>query len=316
MRAVTYRKYGAPADVLGPEDVPVPVPADDQLLVRVRAASINPLDWHFVTGRPLMVRAEAGLFKPKRNITGVDAAGIVEAIGKNVQHFSPGDEVFGTSNGALAEFACIPESKAAPKPGNLTFEQAAAVPIAALTALQALRDKGEITSGAKVLINSASGGVGTFAVQIAKHFGAEVTGVCSTRNVDIVRSIGADHVTDYTKDDFTRSGQRYDLVLDSVGNHSVNAYRRIVTKYGTRVIVGGPVTRMLGAKMLSPLLRQKTSLLLAKVTSEDLVFLGDLLETGQISPVIDKTYALGDGPEAVRYQAEGHAQGKVIVKIA
>ncbi len=316
MRAITYHKYGAPADVLREEDVPVPAPADDQLLVRVRAASINPFDWHFVTGRPLMVRIDAGLFKPKRNVTGVDAAGTVEAVGKDVQGFSPGDEVFGTSNGALADFACIPESKAAPKPSNMTFEQAAAVPIAALTALQALRDKGEITSGAKVLINSASGGVGTFAVQIAKHFGAEVTGVCSTRNVDIVRSIGADYVTDYTQDDFTRSGQRYDLVLDSVGNHSVSGYRRILTKNGTRVIVGGPVMRMLGAKMLSPLLRQRTSLLLAKVTSEDLVFLGDLLETGQISPVIDRTYTLEDGPEAVRYQAEGHAQGKVIVKIA
>lgn len=316
MEAITYQKYGRPEDVLGPEVVPVPVPADDQVLIRVRAASINPYDWHFVTGRPFIVRTGAGLFRPKRSVTGVDAAGTVEAVGKDVRRFSPGDDVFGTSNGALAEYACIPESKAAPIPENVTFEQAAAVPIAALTALQALRDKGNITSGAKVLVNSASGGVGTFAVQIAKSFGAEVTGVCSTRNLEIVRSAGADQVIDYTRDDFTRSGQRYDLVLDSVCNRPLSAYRRTLEPNGVRVIVGGPMIRTFGAKLGSRLFGRRTALLMAKVTTEDLMFIGELLESGQISPVIDRTYTLEDAPEAVRYQAEGHAQGKVVVKIA
>jgi len=239
MRAIRYSEYGSP-DVLRVMELEKPAPKDDEILVRIRAASVNPLDWHFMRGTPYFIRIGGGLRRPKTGRLGVDAAGQVEAVGKNVTSFRPGDEVFGACKGAFAEYACASESRVVGKPANLTFEQSAAVPVAALTALQALRDRGQVRPGQKVLINGAAGGVGTFAVQIARTLGAEVTGVCSTKNVEMVRSIGANHVVDYTQADFTKSGQRYDLILDSAGNHSLTACRRALTTEGTLVMVGGP----------------------------------------------------------------------------
>jgi len=322
MKAIVYDKYGSP-DVLELKEIDKPAVGDDQVLIRVRAASVNPLDWHFMRGRPFFLRIKAGLRKPKVIRLGVDAAGTVESTGGNVRRFKPGDEVFGGCTGAFAEYACASEKALAPKPANLTFEQAAAVPIAALSALQGLRDKGRIQAGQKVLINGAAGGVGTFAVQIAKAFGAEVTGVCSTRNVDMVRSIGADRVIDYTQEDFTRNGQRYDLILDSVGNHSLSAFRRALTAKGTLVMVGGPdkgrwigpMAGMLKVVVLSRFVSQKLLPFLAKRSHEDLVFLKDLLETGKVTPVIDRRHPLSDVPEAIRYLEEGHARGKVVITV-
>ena len=322
MKAIVYDKYGSP-DVLELKEIDKPAVGDDQVLIRVRAASVNPLDWHFMRGRPFFLRIKAGLRKPKVIRLGVDAAGTVESTGGNVRRFKPGDEVFGGCTGAFAEYACASEKALAPKPANLTFEQAAAVPIAALSALQGLRDKGRIQAGQKVLINGAAGGVGTFAVQIAKAFGAEVTGVCSTRNVDMVRSIGADHVVDYTQEDFTRNGQRYDLILDSVGNYSLSAFRRALTAKGTLVMVGGPdkgrwigpMAGMLKVVVLSRFVSQKLLPFLAKRSHEDLVFLKDLLETGKVTPVIDRRYPLSEVPQAIRYLEEGHARGKVVITI-
>jgi NADPH:quinone reductase-like Zn-dependent oxidoreductase len=322
MKAIVYDKYGSP-DVLELKEIDKPAVGDDQVLIRVRAASVNPLDWHFMRGRPFFLRIKAGLRKPKVIRLGVDAAGTVESVGGNVTRFHPGDEVFGGCTGAFAEYACASEKALAPKPANLTFEQAAAVPIAALSALQGLRDKGRIQAGQRVLINGAAGGVGTFAVQIAKAFGAVVTGVCSTRNVDMVRSIGADHVVDYTQEDFTRNGQRYDLILDSVGNHSLSAFRRALTAKGTLVMVGGPdkgrwigpMAGMLKVVVLSRFVSQKLLPFLAKRSHEDLVFLKDLLETGKVTPVIDRRHPLSDVPEAIRYLEEGHARGKVVITV-
>ena len=322
MKAIVYDKYGSP-DVLELKEIDKPAVGDDQVLIRVRAASVNPLDWHFMRGRPFFLRIKAGLRKPKVIRLGVDAAGTVESTGGNVRRFKPGDEVFGGCTGAFAEYACASEKALAPKPANLTFEQAAAVPIAALSALQGLRDKGRIQAGQKVLINGAAGGVGTFAVQIAKAFGAEVTGVCSTRNVDMVRSIGADRVIDYTQEDFTRNGQRYDLILDSVGNYSLSAFRRALTAKGTLVMVGGPdkgrwigpMAGMLKVVVLSRFVSQKLLPFLAKRSHEDLVFLKDLLETGKVTPVIDRRHPLSDVPEAIRYLEEGHARGKVVITV-
>lgn len=322
MKAIVYRCYGSP-DVLEFEDVVKPTPADDEVLVRVHAASVNPLDWHYMRGSPYIMRLGTGLGAPKDSRLGVDFAGTVEAVGRNVKRFKPGDEVFGGRNGAFAEYVIVPDDRAlALKPSNATFEQAASVPIAAITALQALRDKGQLKPGEKVLINGASGGVGTFAVQIAKSFGAEVTGVCSTRNVEMVRSIGADHVVDYTKEDYTESGQQYDLIIDMVGNHSLLANRRALNPDGIFVIVGGPKGNWLKplmspikALMLSPFVEQEFVMLLAKMNKDDLAILGDLMQDGKVTPVIDKRYRLSEVPAAIRYSEEGHARGKIVIDL-
>jgi NADPH:quinone reductase-like Zn-dependent oxidoreductase len=320
MKALVRHDY-VPPDVLRIEEVEKPVPADDQVLVRVRAASVNPLDWHYVRGTPFIARAEIGLFTPKVSRLGVDFAGTVEAVGKNVTRFKPGDEVFGGRTGAFAEYVTVREDRAlARKPPNVTFEQAAAVPIAAITALQGLRDEGKLQRGEKVLINGASGGVGTFAVQIAKAFGAEVTGVCSTRNVELVRSLGADHVIDYTREDFTRSGQRYDLILDNVGNHSLLETRRALTPRGRYVIVGGPAGRWIDplprafkAIVLSRFVTQDMHMFLAQLNQKDLNVLGDLMQAGKMRSVVDRRYGLSDAAEAIRYVEGGHARGKVVI---
>jgi len=321
MKAAIYTRYGPP-DVLQIKDVEKPVPKDNEVLIRVRAASVNPLDWHFMRGTPYFLRMMTGLRKPKDKRLGVDVAGQVEAVGRNVTQLKPGDEVFGACRGAFAEYACTSESALVMKPYNVTFEQAASVPVAAFTALQGLRDKGHLQPGQKVLINGAAGGVGTFAVQIAKSFGADVTGVCSTRNVDMVRSIGADRVIDYTQEDFTQSGQRYDLIFDCVGNHSLSACRRVLNPKGTYIAVGGPggwwldpLTRMLRTLVLSWFVSQKLVMFLAKPSKEDLTIIGQLMEAGKVAPVIDKRYSLSEVPEAIRYLEEGHARGKAVITL-
>lgn len=322
MKAVVYRCYGSP-DVLKIEDIEKPTVADDQVLVKVRAASVNPLDWHYMRGSPYIMRLGSGIGRPRDMQLGVDFSGTVEAVGKNVERFKPGDEVFGGRTGAFGEYVTVREDRAlALKPANITFEQAATVPIAAVTALQALRDKGQLKPRQKVLINGASGGVGTFAVQIAKSLGAEVAGVCSTRNVEMVRSIGADKVFDYTREDYTKSGQHYDLILDLVGNHSLLANRRVLNPDGTLVLVGGgkgnwvgPLMGPLKAVILSPFVGQKFVLLLAQLHQDDLVTLGDLMQAGEVTPVIDKRYRLSDISEAIGYSEEGHARGKIVVNV-
>jgi NADPH:quinone reductase-like Zn-dependent oxidoreductase len=322
MKAVVYHNYGSP-DVLKCEEIEKPTAGDNEVLIKVRAASVNPLDWHFMRGTPYVVRIMAGLLKPKVTRLGVDVAGQVEAVGRNVTQFKPGDEVFGACRGAFAEYACTAESALVMKPDNVTFEQAASVQVAALTALQGLRDKGRIQAGQKVLINGAAGGVGTFAVQIAKSFGAEVTGVCSTRNVDMVRSIGADRVIDYTQEDFTKTGQRYDLILDCVGNHSLLTCRRFLTPKGIHVGVGGPsgpwmigpLARAITGPVLSWFVSQKFLTFMAKSNKEDLTIMRELMATGKVTPVIDRRYKLSEVPEAVRYLEEGHARGKVIITV-
>ena len=322
MKAIVYYRYGSP-DVLKCEEIEKPTPAEDEVLIKVRAASVNPYDWHFMRGTPYFVRIPAGLLKPKDRRLGVDVAGWVEAVGRSVTEFKPGDEVFGVSRGAFAEYACASESALVMKPANVTFEQAASVPIAALTALQGLHDKGRIQPAQRVLINGAAGGVGTFAVQIAKSFGAEVTGVCSTRNVAMVRSIGADHVIDYTQEDFTKGGQRYDLILDNVGSHSLLEYRRALNPKGIFVIVGGPtngqwigpLTIPIKALMLSPFVSQKFLPFLAELNKEDLTRLSDLMQAGKVTPVIDRRYKLSEVPAAIRYLEEGHARGKVVISV-
>jgi NADPH:quinone reductase-like Zn-dependent oxidoreductase len=323
MKAIVYCDYGSP-DVLKVEEVAKPVPTDDQVLVRVRAASINPLDWHFLQGTPYVMRLGTGLRKPKERRLGVDYAGTVEAVGKNVKQFKPGDEVFGGRTGAFAEYVCSRADRAvALKPTNITFEQAATVPIAGLTALQALRDKGHVQPGQKVLINGASGGVGTFAVQIARSFGAEVTGVCSTKNLDLVRSLGADHVIDYTREDFTKSGQLYDVILDNVGTQPLLGFKRALQPKGICVLIGGggpnegrwigPMARPIKALVLSPFVSQKFIMLLAELDQKDLKVLGDLMQAGKVTPVIDRRYPLGEASEALRYLEKGHARGKVVI---
>jgi NADPH:quinone reductase-like Zn-dependent oxidoreductase len=322
MKAVFYSCYGSP-DVLKVVDVEKPVPAADEVLVKVHAASVNPLDWHYMRGEPYLMRLGSGLGKPEDTRLGVDFAGTVEAIGINVTQFELGDEVFGGKTGAFGEYVTVREDHAvALKPKNITFEQAASVPIAALTALQALRDTGHIKAGQKVLINGASGGVGTFAVQIAKAFGAEVTGVCSTRNVDMVRSIGADHVIDYTREDYTKSRQRYDIIVDNVGNRSLLENRDVMTPEGILVLIGGPkgnwvkpMIRPIQAMILSPFLDQEFGLMLAKLKKEDLVFVGSLMKDGKVTPVIDRRYPLPEVPQAIRYSEGGHASGKIIIDL-
>ncbi len=326
MKAIVYTEYGSP-DVLQVRDVKKPVPTDDQILVKVRAASVNPLDWHFLRGTPYIARiGMMGLRKPKVPRLGVDVAGEVEAVGKNVTQFKPGDEVFGQKFGAFAEYVCVRAGRGiALKPANLTFEQAASVPVAAVTAIQGLRDHGKVQPGQKVLINGASGGVGTFAVQIAKMFGADVTGVCSTRNLDLVRSLGADHVIDYTKEDFTKGDGRYDVILDNVGNQPLSGFRRVLTPNGICVMIGGggpndgglfgPMARPIKALVLSPFMSQKMGMFMADVTKGELTTLSDLIEAGKLTPVIDRTYALSQTADAIRYLEEGHARGKVVITV-
>jgi NADPH:quinone reductase-like Zn-dependent oxidoreductase len=324
MKAAVYTRYGPP-DVVQITDIEKPVPKNDEVLIKVRAASANPLDWRLMRGVPPILRMLFRLPKPtiaQPGRLGRDVAGQVEAVGRNVTQFKPGDAVFGACHGSFAEYACAAESKLAIKPDTVTFEQAASVPVAALTALQGLRDKGHILQGQKVLINGAAGGVGTFAVQIAKSFGTEVTGVCSTRNLDMVRSIGADRVLDYTREDFTKGGQRYDLILDNVGNHSLSACRRVLNPNGICVIAGAPkkpglfLTRAITAPVLSHFVSQKFVMFIAKLNKEDLTIMRDLMNAGKVRPVIDKCYKLTEVPEAIRYLEEGHARGKVVITLA
>ena len=323
MRAVVHDSFGSP-DVLAIREIEKPTPADDEVLVRVRAASVNPVEWYGVAGRPWVGRPQMGFLKPKESRVGVDFAGMVEVVGKDVTQFQPGDEVFGGRSGAFAEYVCVrDEGAVVAKPANVTFEEAAAVPVAALTALQGLRDKGQVQPGHKVLINGASGGVGTFAVQIAKALGAEVTAVCSTRNVELVRSLGADHVIDYTRDDFTRSDRCYDLMLDVAGSRSWSECRRVLDPQATLVIIGAPKgTRLLGplshiVKVRLAALRssQKVVFFMAKVNKADMEVLQELLEDGKVTPVIDRRYELSEIADALRYLGEGHAQGKIVLTV-
>ncbi len=320
MKAVVRRCYGSP-DVLEYGDIEKPTPADDEVLVKVVAASVNPLDWHYVRGTPYFLRLMSGTGAPDDPRLGVDFAGTVEAVGSNVTLFKPGDEVFGRRDGAFAEYLTVREAGAlVMKPADVSFEQAASAPIAAVTALQALRDLGKLQPGQSVLINGASGGVGTFAVQIAKSFGAEVTGVCSTRNVEMVKSIGADHVFDYKKEDYTESGQQYDLIIDMVGNHSLSANRRALKPEGIFVIVGGgkgnwlgPMMTPIKALIMSPFVDQEFVMILAEITPDDLTILGDLMQAGKVTPVIDSRYSLSEVKAAIEHSEEGHTRGKIII---
>jgi NADPH:quinone reductase-like Zn-dependent oxidoreductase len=323
MKAIRYCEYGAPVKL---DDVEKAVPKEDQVLIKVRAVSLNALDAYMIRDAWLN-RLIFGLRKPKETRLGRDVAGEVEAVGKNVTEFKPGDEVFGVCRGALAEYACASERGLAIKPANITFEQAASIPLAGLTALQGLRN-GKIQAGQKVVINGASGGVGTFAVQIAKSFGADVTAVCSTRNVDLIRSIGADRVIDYMKEDYTKGDQRYDMIFDNVCNHSFTERRRVLTSTGICVLVGmggagvkegEAIGRIVGnlfmAYGLSSFTDQKFVQYMTKVRKDDLVLLGDLVQTGKVNPVIERTYGLSDAPEAFRLLDQGHARGKTVVTI-
>ena len=325
MKAYVYRDFGSP-DVLRLEEVEKPVPNDNQLLIRVRGVSVNPLDWHYMEGTPYLGRLfEFGILKPANQRLGVDYAGTVEAVGKDVTQFKPGDEVYGNRFGAFAEYIVATDKALALKPANLTFEQAASIPVAAVTALQGLRDKGKLQAGQKVLINGASGGVGTFAVQIAKSMGAEVTGVCSGRNVELVRSLGTDHVIDYTKEDFTKGVQRYDLIIDNVGNRSALECARVLNPNGKLVMIGGggpedqgfigPLINPLKMLVLKPFIRQEVGSMLAQMNQKDLTILADLIQTGKVTPVIDKTYPFSQLPEAMRYLETGRARGKVVVTV-
>jgi NADPH:quinone reductase-like Zn-dependent oxidoreductase len=325
MRAIRFDRYGPPS-VLELRDVDMPAVGDDEVLVRVRAASVNPLDWHFMRGEPYLVRMLAGVSRPKpgARMLGADMAGSVETVGRNVTEFQPGDEVFGglDDRGTLAEYISVRQDGAMlPKPAGLTFEQAASVPVAAVTALQALRDKGHVQPGQKVLVNGASGGVGTFAVQIAKALGAEVTGVCSPRNVEMVATIGADQVIDYTQQDFTTGKRRYELVADIAGNRSLRETRGVLVPKGALVVVGGPnkgrwtgpAGRMVRLALLSPVVSQRMVSFLAHQNKRDLAVLRELLETGKVRPVIDRTYPLTEVAEAIGYLERGHATGKVVI---
>ena len=323
MRAIVYHTYGSP-DVLKLEEVQKPVPQDDEVLVQVHATSVNAGDWHLLRAKPFLMRFMGfGLLKPKHTILGSDIAGRVEVVGRNVTQFQSGDEVFGNTAksgfGGFAEYVAVPENALVLKPTNISFEEAAAVPQAALTALQGLRDKGHIQKGQKVLINGASGGIGTFAVQLAKAFGADVTAVCSTRNVDIVRSIGADHVIDYTQEDFTKNGQRYDLILAVNGYHSISAYKRALHPEGVYVMTGGSNAQLFQAMLLGPLVsrtgRQKMGNSAHKPNQKDLMFMKELLEASKVKPVIDRRFPLRDVADAIRYLEAGHAQGKVVITV-
>jgi NADPH:quinone reductase-like Zn-dependent oxidoreductase len=326
MMAIAYREYGGP-DVVHVETVSKPLPADHQVLIRVVAAAANPLDWHSVRGDPYLFRViELGLTKPVDPRVGADVAGVVEAVGKDVKQFKPGDEVFGVAPGAFAEYAVASQRRIALKPANLTFAQAAAIPVAAMTALQGLRDKGRIRAGQKVLINGASGGVGTFAIQIAKSYGAEVTAVCSTRNVEMVRALGADHVIDYTREDFANSPERFDVILDNVGTQPVSAFTRVAKPEGVVVLIGGggvedggllgAMMQPIKAQLLAPFAKQELVFMLADVSTADLTVMKELTEAGKVTPIIDRTYPLSAAAEAIRYLEAGRARGKVIVSVA
>jgi len=319
VKAIIYEGNGSP-DILQLVDLDKPDPADNEVLIKVCAAAVNPLDWRMMRGGPFVLRAlDRG---PKMKHPGVDVAGVVEAVGKNVTRFKPGDAVFGCGKGSFAEYACAEESKLALKPENVSFEDAASSPIAALTALQALRDNGKIQPGQKVLINGAAGGVGTFAVQIAKSFGAEVAAVCSSRNLEFVRSLGADHVIDYASENFTETPERYDILLDNMGNHSLSAYRRILKPNGRLVIVGGPknvwliLARLVIAPVISLFVSQKMGMMLAKVKTDDLAIIGEMMRSGKVTAVIDRRYSLSDIPRAMAYAEEGHTRGKVVITVA
>ena len=322
MKAVVYCDYGPP-DVLRIEAAEKPVPTDSQVLVRVRAASVNPLEWHYMRGAPYFARFGMGLRKPANTRLGVDFSGVVESVGKSVTQFKPGDEVFGGRTGALAEYVTVRENgNVVLKPANVTFEQAATVPVAAITALQGLRDKAGVQPGQRVLINGASGGVGTFAVQIAKSLGANVTGVCSTRNVEMVRSIGADHVVDYTKDDFTKGTERYDVILDNVGNRSLSDIRRVLKPEGKYVMVGGPsgkwvdpLPRVLHMIVVSPFVSQDMTMFISELRNSDLTVLRDLMASGKMTPVIDRRYPMSEVREAIAYLETGRARGKVVITV-
>jgi len=326
MKAAIYRRYGPP-DVLQIEDIEKPEPKDDEVLLKVRAAGVNPLDSHLMKGRPYILRLLLGLGKPKIKRPGVDVSGEVDAVGSNVTHFKTGDAVFGMCKGTFAEYVCAPESAVVIKPDNITFEQAAAAPVAALTALQGLRDRAHIQPGQKVLINGAAGGVGTFAVQIAKSFGGEVTGVCSTRNVDMVRSIGGDHVIDYTQEDFTKAnptnGEGYDIIFDNVGNHSLSACRRLLNPKGRVLMVGHQtgrgiislLARLVTALLWSRFISQEFVFFIAKLNKQDLALISELMASGKVTPVIDRRYTLNQVPDAIRYLETERAQGKVVITL-
>ncbi len=324
MKAIVQDRYGSP-DVLAFQEVDRPVAADNEVLVRVHAATVNARDWHIMRGDPYLARLSFGLGGPKLKIRGTDFAGRVEGVGSAVTRFRPGDEVFGEMDGAFAEYVCVPDDLVERKPANLTFEQAAAIPLAANTALMGLRDVGQVKPGQQVLVNGASGGVGTFAVQLAKSFGAEVTAVCSTRNVDLVRSLGADHVIDYTREDFTRAGRRYDLVFDLVGNRSLTEFRRALTPAGALILSGGgvfeggslvgPLGLIVKARVLSRFVRHRLLILTVTPGRENLATLRELAEAGTITPVIDRTYPLSATADAIRYVETEHARAKVIVTV-
>jgi NADPH:quinone reductase-like Zn-dependent oxidoreductase len=321
MKAITYCEYGGP-EVLQLEEVEQPVPNDDQVLVRMRAAALNPYDMHFLHGTPYFMRLSTGLRKPKFTRIGVDFSGVVETVGKNVTGFKPGDAVFGGQQGALVEYIVISEQKLVKKPDNISFEQAGAVNIAAKTALQALRDAGKLQPGQKVLINGASGGVGSFAVQIAKHLGAEVTGVSSGRNTELVRSLGADHTIDYTQQDYTQGDTQYDLIIDNVGNHSLSANRRVLKPNGRYVMVGGqkgnwikPMDRVAAVKIYSMFVHQPMSMMIARASKDDLALLAELMQRGKVTPVIDKRYKLSEAAEAMRHLETGRARGKIVIQV-
>jgi len=319
MRAMVYRRYGEP-DVLELEEVEKPTPGDEEVVLRVCAAALNPLDWRIMKGKPYFFRLFFGLRKPRRGRPGVDVAGVVEQVGRNVKSFKAGDAVFGMGKGGLAEYACAPEAKLTRRPANVTFEQAAALGVAGLTALQGLR-KGKVQTGQKVLVNGAAGGCGTFAVQIAKWMGAEVTGVCSTSNLEMVRSIGADQAIDYTQEDFTRKTERYDVIFDCMGNHAPSEVKQILAPEGICVTIGGPrkitffglLSGMIRVLLISAFGKQKFVSLLARANRPDLELLGQLTAAGTIRPVIDRRYPLGEGRQALRYLETGHARGKVLV---
>jgi len=321
MKAILYTRYGPP-DVLELKEVEKPTPKDDEVLIEIHAASVNALEWHTVTADiPLVRLMNDGLFKPKNPRVGADVAGRVEAVGKDVRLFKPGDEVYGDifGRGSFAEYAAAPERLLSPKPANLSFEQAAAVPVAGITALQGLRDEGKIQAGQKVLIQGASGGVGTFAVQIAKAFGAEVTAVCSTRNLDQARLLGADHVIDYTKEDFTKNGQQYDLILAANGDHPLSAYKRALAPHGIYVMAGGKPSQIFGSMLLGPLMSEKNGRKMggvsAKASQADLLVLKELIEAGKVTPAIDKRFPLEQAAEALGYLGQGHARAKVVIAV-
>lgn len=322
MNAIRYFTYGGP-DVLRLERVDVPTPADDQVRVKVHAASVNPLDWHFMRGTPYALRLQAGLRAPRDARLGVDVAGVVDAVGPNATQLHVGDEAFGTARGSFAEYACGPERSLTRKPGAVPFDQAAAAGVAAITALQAVRDTGRTRAGDRVLVNGASGGVGTFAVQIARSFGAHVTAVCGPRNLDLMRSLDCDQVIDYTTHDFTSDGQRYDVIVDNVGGQSLRACRRALTSQGRYVLIGGPAgrwiapfDRVIGAALLSRFVSQSMEFLLARVNGDDFACLSGLLADGTVRSVLDREYPLADVPRAMAYLEAGHARGKVVIRVA